>query len=178
MKVTQDNTVKCEAEDCFTAAEFVCENCDADRKMAGATYDFSVRLGSGTFEAAAGSNTETVFELGFSMQYSDRRRLTKAVDAYSVPIKFSLRDYDCKAPNALLSSVTTVDCNMVSMTKKMICSANGWEDVSQCAAPGERVFSILGLAATLIFAGFLLSKFAFASKDIVRYEQVSVQVEA
>jgi co-chaperonin GroES (HSP10) len=177
MSITQNGAVKCDT-DCFTAAEFVCEACDADRKSSGSTYEFSVVLTDATFDAEAGVNTDTSFEVNFGIQYDRRRRLAKTLDAFTVPIKFSLRDWDCKAPNAILSSVKSVDCDFASMSKKMICSADGWEDVSQCTAPVERYFSILGFVGSMIVVAYAMSKFAFVSKDALgNYNPVAIQAE-
>jgi hypothetical protein len=178
MSVTQNNEVKCDA-DCFDVIQFVCENCDSDRKSAGATYAFSVVLTDSTFTALPSTSTDTTFELNFALQYEDRRRqLAKAVDAHTVPIKVNLRDYDCKAPNAILSSIETVDCDVVSMTKTMICSAQGWKDMGQCAAPAERYFSIIGMVTSALVVLYLLSKAAISSKNIFKYEQVPLEIEA
>eukprot|EP00493_Phyllostaurus_siculus_P023039 UN23373 len=112
MTVTQNNEAKCDS-DCLDVIQFVCDNCDADGKSAGATYTFSVVLTDSIFTALPSTSTDTTFELNFVLQYEDRRRrLAKAVDAHTVPIKVNLRDYDCKAPNAILSSVETVDCDV------------------------------------------------------------------
>jgi hypothetical protein len=178
MSVTQNNEVKCDA-DCFDVIQFVCENCDSDRKSAGATYAFSVVLTDSTFTALPSTSTDTTFELNFALQYEDRRRqLAKAVDAHTVPIKVNLRDYDCKAPNAILSSIETVDCDVVSMTKTMICSAQGWKDMGQCAAPAERYFSIIGMVTSALVVLYLLSKAAISSKNIFKYEQVPLEIQA
>jgi len=177
MSITQNTVAKCDT-DCFTAAEFVCEACDADRKSSGSVYEFSVVLTDDTFDAEAGVNTDTMFEMNFGLQYDRRRRLAKTLDAFSVPIKFSLRDWDCKAPNAILSSVKSVDCDFASMSKKMICSADGWEDVSQCTAPVERYFSILGLVGSMMVVAYAMSKFAFVSKDALgKYNPIALQAE-
>jgi len=177
MTVTQNNDAKCDT-DCFDVAQFVCENCDADGKSAGSTYTFSVVLTDGTFTALPGVSTDTSFELNFDLQYTvRRRRLTKTVDAHTVPIKIRLRDYDCKAPNAILSSVKMVDCDVVSMTKTMMCSTNGWQDVSQCAAPGERYFSIFGFAMAALIVLYVITKAATTGKDIFSYQQIPLKIQ-
>jgi len=178
MTVTQNDDTKC-GSDCFDVIQFVCENCDANRKSPGATYTFSVVLTDDVFTGLPATSTDTTFELNFGLQYTDRRRrLAKTVDAHTVPIKVSLRDYDCKAPNAILSSVETVNCDVASMTKMMICSSQGWKDLSQCSAPAERYFSIIGMAASALVVLYLISKAAVSSKNIFKYEQVPLEIQA
>ena len=68
-------------------------------------YNFSIVLTStnGLFEAQPGTNTPTVIDMTFGLSYA-RRQLTKVSDVFNVPVSFALRDYDCHAPNGLLST--------------------------------------------------------------------------
>merc|ERR1712012_958776 len=175
MSITQTDDV-C-GTDCLNVVEFVCDSCGDDGISKGPVYNFSIVLTSSIFEASAGRDTPTTFELSFGFQYA-RRRLSKLVDVFKVPVSFSLRDYDCHSPNALHSAVETVNCDVATMTKMMICSTDGWKDVSECTSTAAtislKMTTFVGLMASTIFVVAFLSRCFMVSKDSIKYESVAL----
>jgi len=165
LAITQNEDVKC-GGDCLDSVELVCDSCDENGVSAGGVYNFSIVLTSanGLFEAQPGVNTPTVIDMTFGLSYS-RRQLTKVSDVFSAPVSFALRDYECHAPNGLLTDVETVGCDLSSMTKSMICSRGGWKEISQCAGSSPMISlsitNFVALISTIVFSVAVLSRIAF-----------------
>jgi len=151
--ISQEGIARCD-DDCLGMVEIVCSSCNTNLITTGPVYNFSLALTSDIFEAQSESSTSTTFDLTFSFGYDSRRKLSRVVDVFRVPIKVSLRDYYCHSPNGKLSSVKTVDCNVKSITKKMFCSAEGWEDLTSCASGNHFDFHTI-LHIILLIVGII-----------------------
>jgi len=173
MAISQNSQPKC-GDNCFEVAEFVCTACDATNKSPGETYEFSVVLSESAFEGSAGSNTATSFGLTFGLQYTNRRVL-KQVEVHRVSSTVSLRDHDCKAPNALLSALEKQSCGVLGMSKTMMCSAHGWTEVAECAVSGQsyELLAFTGIAM-LSLAGIVLK--ILAAKENKGYAAVAIEM--